>query len=487
MASLAPYRDLSLRYKIPLRVLALMLSTAVVLTATLIYRDAVDLRAALLASAEGLGRIIGETLVSPLLHEDVWRSFELIRTPFRTSTQASPEFAADVVVVLDPDARVFVSTDPQRFPVLSAAAQHGADYGAIAARIREDKASVPWSFESPESNHLHMVTPVVSDGMRLGTLVMSYSKSMFLPHYLALGRRAALVTLAGLAVVLPIAWWWAVRLAQPLVSLAGEMERIGERLPEERSVAVYESRDEIGQLGTAFKRMVGELREKQLLERQVMASDRLAALGRLSAGIAHEINNPLGGMLNAISTFKRHARQEPVTAKTLSLLERGLGQIRDTVAALLVEARVESHSLTPQDVDDTHTLLASEAHEKRASFDWENGLEHPVQVPSTQARQILINLLLNAVHAIEPGGRIACSTRAGSGSLRIQVTNDGSHIPEDRLPYLFEPFSGASENGHGLGLWVTYQIVQQLNGGLSVTSIPGETRFTVELPIESPA
>jgi hypothetical protein len=93
-----------------LRVLALMLSTAVVLTATLIYRDAVDLRAALLASAEGLGRIIGETLVSPLLHEDVWRSFELIRTPFRTSTQASPEFAADVVVVLDPDARVFVST-----------------------------------------------------------------------------------------------------------------------------------------------------------------------------------------------------------------------------------------------------------------------------------------------------------------------------------------------------------------------------------------
>jgi signal transduction histidine kinase len=278
-----------------------------------------------------------------------------------------------------------------------------------------------------------------------------------------------------------------VRLAQPLVSLAGEMERIGERLPEERSVAVYESRDEIGQLGTAFKRMVGVLREKQLLERQVMASERLAALGRLAAGIAHEINNPLGGMLNAISTFKRHARQEPVTAKTLSLLERGLSQIRDTVAALLVEARVESHSLTPQDVDDTHTLLASEAHEKRASFDWENGLEHPVRVPSTQARQILINLLLNAVHAIEPGGRIACSTRAGSGSLRIQVTNDGSHIPEDRLPYLFEPFSGASENGHGLGLWVTYQIVQQLNGGLSVTSIPGETRFTVELPIESPA
>lgn len=477
------YRDLSLRYKIPLRVGALMLATAAVIAGTLIYRESVALRGALLANAESLGRVIGETLVAPLRHDDLWRAFELINTAFRARAQGAPEFTAEVIVVLDAEARVFASTDPQRFPVLSSPAHHGADYDEIARRSRAAERFEPWSFEPAGGERLHMVTPIVADGVALGTLVMSYSKSIFLPYYLDLARRAALVTLAGLAVVLPFAWWWALRVAQPLVRLADAMGRVGARLPEARDLQVYESRDEIGQLGTAFLGMLSELREKEALEKQVMVSERLAALGRLAAGIAHEINNPLGGMLNAVNTLKRHGPDDPLTAKTVSLLERGLSQIKDTVAALLVEAKMESHPLTREDIEDTRTLVLAEAEEKHARVDWRNELDGPIQLPSTPVRQILINLLLNAVQAIEPRGSISCHIYARDARLFMQVRNDGRHIPAERLPYLFEPFSGGGDADHGLGLWVTYQIVHQLDGRLAVTSVPGDTVFRVELPL----
>lgn len=153
------------------------------------------------------------------------------------------------------------------------------------------------------------------------------------------------------------------------------------------------------------------------------------------------------------------------------------------MAALLVEAKVESHPLTREDIEDTRTLVLAEAAEKRARVDWRNELDGPMQLPSTLVRQILINLLLNAVHAIEPRGSISCHTYARDGRLFMQVRNDGRHIPAERLPYLFEPFSAGDNAGPGLGLWVTYQIVHQLDGGLAVTSVPGDTVFRVELPL----
>ena len=247
----------------------------------------------------------------------------------------------------------------------------------------------------------------------------------------------------------------------------------------------YRGRDEIGRLGLEFQRMLAGLREKEALERQMIASDRLAAIGRLTAGIAHEINNPLGGMLNAISTFKRHGSADPLTARTLSMIERGLTQIKETVAALLVEARVESHALTHQDIEDTHTLVLADAQAQSVGLEWHNEIEAPLPLPSTPARQILINLLLNAVKAAGRDGQVQCRTALDDGALRIEVANDGRHIPSEKLPYLFEPFSLLSSEGHGLGLWVSYQIVQQLGGKISASSEPGRTLFTVTLPLQA--
>ncbi len=499
-------RDLSLRYKIPLRVTALVLGTAIAITAALLAREYDEVRNDLLRNAASMGRVLAGNLAGPLAQDDVWRAYEIIRSAGAHRPGSADD--ADILMVLDAERRVYVSTRPDRFPMLVWPGGIDPDYVPVIRTMEKLTGVEPTAVEPPDADHLYMVTPVASDGMLLGALVVGYSKSLFLPRFQGLMWRALWVTAAVLAVLLPISWYWGHRMGVPLIQLADSMGRIGPRVPEQLEFKPYDSRDEIGRLGHAFQGMVAELRRKEGLETEMVKSERLAAVGQLAAGIAHEINNPLGGMLNAISTFKRHgnperaaqlvAEREPcgmcdlptrlaLGGKTLSLLERGLVQIKDTVSALLVEARVGSHPLSPDDVEDTHTLVMPEVSQKRATFAWRNELAEPVPLPSTLVRQVLINLLLNAVQAVEEGGHIFCHVGIEGEMLAIRVGNDGHQIPPERMEVLFEPFASGDAGRHGLGLWVTYQIVSQLGGDIAARSEGGETRFEVRLPLSQPS
>ena len=479
--------DLSFRYKIPLRGSVLVLITALMVTASLIVREYDELRQDLATTSGHLGRVLANTLVTPLMHDDPWRAYEIINSPFRSGTpEASPQTAA-IVMVLDANQRVFVTTDPQQYPMLSDPVRANPDLYELWQAVSKHGAPGTRAVEATGSEAIYMITPIIADGVRLGTLVIGYSKSAFLPRFFGMAKQAGLITVAVLVLLLPASWYWAQRFAKPLVDLSRSMGRIGAELPAEGDVRVYESRDEIGQLGAAFKNMLQGLREKQSLEREVIVSERLTAVGRLAAGVAHEINNPLGGMLNAINTYHRHGSDDPLAARTLLLIERGLVQIKDTVSALLVESKVQSHPLTRQDIEDTHTLVQPDAHQKRIRFDWRNEIEGTLALPSTLVRQILINLMLNAVQAAPAEGSVSCRVARKALVLFVQVRNNGGHIPQERMEHLFEPFSSQREEGHGLGLWVTYQIVHELGGEIVAESVPEETRFTVTLPLAAEA
>jgi signal transduction histidine kinase len=207
-------------------------------------------------------------------------------------------------------------------------------------------------------------------------------------------------------------------------------------------------------------------------------------VGRLAAGIAHEINNPLGGMLNAISNHRRRGGADPQSEKTLALIERGLTQIRDTVSALLVETKLESRALMPEDLEDTRTLISADVQTRRLNLDWRNEVSETLPLPSAQVRQILLNLLLNAVAASPEGASVKCAIERTGGNLLLSVGNAGPVIPERRRQHLFEPYFGEGEV-HGLGLWVTYQLVCQLKGDIRLESVPGHTRFDVTLPLHA--
>lgn len=475
--------NLSFRYKIPVRGTILVIVTAVIVTASLMISAYDDMRSNLLRSADGISRLMVRTLVPAMLHDDVWQAYEIINAPY--GQPSDNNVSADIVMVLDAQGQVYVANQPRQFPIQSDISNASTELRTVKHIALHELNGESQVIEEKDAQYLYRVTPLISDEVVLGSLVMGYPRAMFLPRFVNIARRGAFITMLCLAVLLPLNWYWGHRMAKPLVQLANCMGRVGAAEPAKMHCDLYESDDEIGQVGASFKRMLHELTEKQALEKQMVTAERLAAIGRLTATIAHEINNPLGGMLNAIDTFKHHGNcNNPRTHRTMSLLERGLLQIRDTVAALLVEAKAGGHRLSPQDIDDVHTLISPNVSKKGARLEWSSAINETINLPATPVRQILINLLLNAVNATDTDGKVTCRIWNAHDHLYIEVENDGQHIRSEQMGQLFEPFSPVSEEGHGLGLWVCYQIVQQLGGEIGVNSEPGLTRFALMLPVE---
>jgi two-component system NtrC family sensor kinase len=323
-----------------------------------------------------------------------------------------------------------------------------------------------------------------NDKTQLGTVILEYSRDIYQQRVLETIRKVAVSTAITLAILVPLAWFWGKQIASPLLRLSSAIRQVARVPAATVAFKAPAGKDEIAELGVTFNSMVDGLREREALKEEVLASERLAAIGRLTAGIAHEINNPLGGMLNAISTYKRQRSGAPAFVdRTMSLLERGLTQIRETVAALLVEARLESRALTPHDIEDVHTLLLANVQGKHVRLDWQNGVTEPIPLPSTEVRQILLNLLLNAVEAVDDRGHVISAVTASETGLEVRVENDGVGLNDNQLQHLFEPFAESRRKGKGLGLWMTYQLATQLRGRIEAQSKPGQTVFTVTLPI----
>lgn len=476
---------LSLRYKLPLWGALLIVVSVLAVSIALMVKAYDDLRQDLRISAEGLGHTLTKTLFPALLHDDVWRAFEQIDAAFsgrRTGNPVQPE----AIFVVDTGGRVVVSSSPRDLPVLAPMASLGQDYARLASHLARmgdghGENAVP---DADGATRLFFTFPIREESAQVGTLVLAYSKDVFLPRFRGHALYGVLVGVLVLTVLLPLNWYWGQRMARPLVDLSRRMGRAVKGGQDGAPREIYPYRDELGQLFQAYDAMLVEMQGKARLERELLQSERLTAIGRLASGIAHEVNNPLGGMLMALDTLRERGGLPEHAAKTLGLLERGLKQIQETVAALLVQARDQSRPLTPHDLEDVRTLLHPQVLKKSQRLDWRTELPDGVKLPAVACRQILINLLLNAVQATAEQGRIVVLVTTREGGLAFTVINQAEPIPGERMEHLFEPFVGAREGGHGLGLWVTYQIVRQLEGRIGAVCEDGEVRFDVWLPLE---
>ncbi|WP_310450386.1 sensor histidine kinase [Sulfuritalea sp.] len=474
--------NLSFRYKIPLWGSLLIVTATLAVSAALMAQAYDDLRIDLESSSASLGRTLSKTLFSAMIQQEVWQAFAIIRAPLHEKPGDNP-FQPEMILALDQQQRVFVSSHPKAVPMLTDLHQLGDEFASLAQRIAAspdpDAPIVTYS----GAQRIYVGVPVAEEGARLGTLVVINSKDVFLPRFRAIAWRSALIGLLVLAVLLPINWYWGQRTVVPLVHLARGIGAVAHRVPPELPLETYAYRDELGQLFEAYGLMVKALQERVLLEQEVIRSERLAMAGKLSAGVAHEINNPLGGMLVALANFKRRYGDDERAQKTVAILERGLTQIRETVSAMLVDAKVKGRNLAPHDLEDVRLLLTGEALHETVAIDIECSLTEPVALPATQVRQILMNLLLNAIHASPSSTKVSCRVYCADGQLRIETSNAGKAINADLMDHLFEPFASDKDEGHGLGLWVTYQIVTQLGGQIAAASQDGLTQFRVTLPI----
>jgi two-component system OmpR family sensor kinase len=289
------------------------------------------------------------------------------------------------------------------------------------------------------------------------------------------------LALASIAALL--AAFAARRVLAPFLGVARALDRVrAGRLepipPEERPPAGTEA----GRLAEAYDLMVARLVERRRLAARLSEQDQAALLGRLAATVAHEVRNPLAGMLTAVETARRYGEDRAARQEALDLVERGLRQIQAVVQATLESHRPAAppRPLTGQDLEDLRLLVAPEARRQGVALEWSAALDGAFPADAVPVRQALLNLLLNAVEASPPGGRVcfAAAIEPG-GDLVVSIADEAGGLPEPEAARL----AGAEGGGAGLGLSVVMAQLARLDGRIEVDSRPGEgTHIVLRLP-----
>ncbi|HSU31593.1 MAG TPA: ATP-binding protein [Bryobacteraceae bacterium] len=229
-------------------------------------------------------------------------------------------------------------------------------------------------------------------------------------------------------------------------------------------------------------------RQLQSNYEQMKRADRMAALGHISAGLAHEIRNPLAAIDGAASILQRRAKEDGNDTEFLDIVQAESRRLNRLLTNFIDFARPRSPDLRSASVEelfDSTIVLASHAARERA-IDFKKLVQSDsssLLCDPEQIKQVLLNLTLNAVYAMPDGGEIVFSATREGNDLVIRVRDQGSGVRQEDADSIFDPFFTTKENGTGLGLSVAYQIVEQHGGKLQLESnSPGGATFAVRLP-----
>lgn len=278
-------------------------------------------------------------------------------------------------------------------------------------------------------------------------------------------------------------------LLKPVRSLAAATERLAAG-QSARELPVT-SRDELGELTRAFNRMSRNLERTQA---ELVRSEKLVSLGRLSAGVAHEIRNPLSAMQGAMVHLQRRRPDDPLISEYGKIVCEEIERLNRFVTEFLYFARQAPPKPAPTDlnalVKAVQTLFQAEAAKRDIRF---HDLLDPtlplLLLDPHQMEQVLVNLLINAMDALPQGGYVTFSTswqRPGpgqAGQVRLGLEDNGVGMTPEQQASIFDPFFTTKDDGTGLGLTLSLGIVQGHGGELEVQSRPGQgTTVIIKLP-----
>jgi two-component system NtrC family sensor kinase len=332
-------------------------------------------------------------------------------------------------------------------------------------------------------------------------------------------RNRVMATFAGLAglctlFLLGLVSLIAGRITRPLAVMAEASAKIarGDLIGQVRVAG----RDEIGQLARAFNQMTGDLRaahedltqwartlERRVEERtrqlretqdQLIQSEKLASVGKMAAGVAHDINNPLTSILIHTHLMLETERRPPEEREALTLIAEETSRCAQIVKGLLDFARLSPSRSAPcainEIIERTLQLLEKQASVRNIRIEKAlDGSLPPIDLDKNKILQVFSNLAINALEAMPGGGLLKVTSRLSrDGTSVVIVFSDTGHgIPKDVIPNLFDPFFTTKSFGTGLGLAVSYGIIRQRGGRIEVRSEVGRgAEFTVRIPLANP-
>ncbi|MEW5722356.1 MAG: ATP-binding protein [Thermodesulfobacteriota bacterium] len=313
----------------------------------------------------------------------------------------------------------------------------------------------------------------------------------FKAHVLVIKKQVFQIVVAAgsLALVAGIIVSW--HFLRPIKNLARATKVIAEgRLPQK---VRFESSDELGALTSSFNRMVENLR---FVQAELVKSEKLVSLGRLAAGVAHEIRNPLNTIKVALDVLRRRNEDNPNLMEFTGMIAEEVRRVDHFLSDFLSYARQPPLKPAPTNVNEMlEEILAShstQAEERGVTLHKKlDPTLPPIPLDPFQMERAIINVVANALEAMDRGGRLTVSTKmvAGSGPnrdgavLKLSISDTGPGLTQEELRNVFDPFYTTKELGTGLGLSLTQSIIESHQGRIQIESSPGQgTLVVITLP-----
>ena len=283
---------------------------------------------------------------------------------------------------------------------------------------------------------------------------------------------------------------------RPMVELQAKMQQVSEGNLDV-AVTFSQRNDEIGDLGRNFNHMMQQLREsrdeiERLHRTQMSRAEHLATLGELATGLAHEIRNPLAGIAGVIEIVGRDLPATSPARAVVKDVRLEITRISRTLTDLLETARPRRPEIRRSNLNTTVEHAVMLARQQVLSRPIKIELQRAPHLPevehdSDQIHQVLLNLLLNAVQAMDGAGKVCVEIDTRDGYASVVVSDTGRGISPQNLPNIFRPFYTTKGDGTGLGLSLARRIVEDHHGRIEVSSVVGNgSKFTVLLPFHMP-
>ena len=336
---------------------------------------------------------------------------------------------------------------------------------------------------------LEIAMPLRIYGKRWGVLMVGISTALLEKELRSLSLRIFLTSFSFFMLGTLASYLIGRSMARPLQRLSELMSSV---TTENLVVELPPSRpDEIGQLRDSFEQMLERLHrseaERERIIIQLIQSEKLASIGKITAGVAHEINNPLGAINTCIYNIEQ---QGGAGGRNLEMIKQGTERIRRIVSQLNDFSRAGSLDLKPIDSSRFFSESAEFArvalskHAVRLTAQDNCLTPRTLSLDKGKMQQVILNLLINASDASQPGGTVLFSAHCTGQCYHLQVTDHGCGIPPSDLDRIFDIFYTTKRTGEGtgIGLAICKSIVEMHGGTIQVASCPGETVFTVIIP-----
>jgi two-component system NtrC family sensor kinase len=378
---------------------------------------------------------------------------------------------------------------------------------AIGTRVAEDvyeqvvQKGKPWIGRAFVVNHWYITAyePIRDLG---GVIIGMLYVGVLEQKYVDLRQRAVIVilavTLVGALVAFGLASFISGKISVSIKKLASASDQVAHGNLDAR--VEIRSHDELRELADAFNFMAVALKKRdekvrEFTTRRIMESERLAHIGQLAAGVAHEINNPLQGIVTYSHLLLERVSTENGTRQSLEKIVKQADRCRDIIRGLLDFSRQRKPekrlSKVNRVLEECVSLVDDQAlfHNIRIVRHLSPDLPAVFMDPS-QIQQVFMNMILNAAEAMKGGGQLTLTTRQvpADGAVEVEFTDSGHGIKEEDLDRIFSPFFTTKEVGHGtgLGLAISYGIVKEHKGTITVASEEGQgATFTICLPVSS--